>query len=62
MPDDSLIFNYTVPIMLSEQQAGWGVKTGYFFAGTAGLGGIGLYFLMPEVRPGNVGVCLLTPS
>ncbi|GFZ51067.1 hypothetical protein JCM24511_08825 [Saitozyma sp. JCM 24511] len=45
-----LIFNYTVPIMLSPQQANWGVKTGYFFAGTAFLGGIVLYFQMPEFK------------
>jgi hypothetical protein len=35
--------------MLSPQQANWGVKTGYFFAGTAFFGGIILYFQMPEV-------------
>jgi hypothetical protein len=37
--------------MLSDQQANWGIKTGYFFTGTAAVGGIGLYFLMPEVSP-----------
>jgi hypothetical protein len=36
--------------MLSPQKAGWGVKTGYFFAGTAALGGVIMFFLMPEVR------------
>lgn len=45
-----LIFSYTVPLMLSPQQAGWGVKTGYFFAGTAAVGGVLIFFIMPEFK------------
>lgn len=44
-----LIFNYCVPLMLSDQQAGWGIQTGFFFAGTASLGAVVLFFIMPEV-------------
>ncbi|KAF9874256.1 MFS hexose transporter [Colletotrichum karsti] len=36
-----LVFNYTVPLMLSNQHAGWGQKIGLFF------GGISLVYLIP---------------
>jgi SP family general alpha glucoside:H+ symporter-like MFS transporter len=45
-----LIFSYTVPLMLSDQQLGWGVKTGYFFAGTAMIGAVLIWFIMPEFK------------
>ncbi|KAH8080079.1 general substrate transporter [Filobasidium floriforme] len=45
-----VIFNYTVPIMLSEQQANWGAKTGYFFGGLAVLFTILVWFTVPETQ------------
>ncbi|KAJ4024661.1 hypothetical protein NW752_003221 [Fusarium irregulare] len=36
-----ILFNYTVPLMLSNQNAGWGQKIGLFF------GGITLVYLIP---------------
>jgi SP family general alpha glucoside:H+ symporter-like MFS transporter len=44
-----LIFNYTTPIMLSPQQANWGIEIGYFFAGLSALGLVLIYFTVPEV-------------
>lgn len=35
--------------MLSEQAAGWGIKTGFFFGILTAIGGILMYFLVPEV-------------
>ncbi|GFZ52068.1 hypothetical protein JCM24511_09840 [Saitozyma sp. JCM 24511] len=45
-----LIFNYTTPIMLSPQQANWGIEIGYFFAGLSALGLVLIYFTVPETR------------
>ena len=47
----SLIFGYCTPLMLSSagNGAGWGPKTGYFFAGTCSLTAVAFYFGMPEV-------------
>jgi hypothetical protein len=42
--------SYTVPLMLSNQNAGWGQKTGLFFAGTCGLYLIPCIFLFPETK------------
>jgi hypothetical protein len=36
--------------MLSSQNAGWGQKTGLFFAGTSGLYLIPCIFLFPETK------------
>lgn len=44
-----ILFSYTVPIMLSPQQAGWGVRIGYFFGGLTFFYLIMVYFSMPEV-------------
>ncbi|KFA56515.1 hypothetical protein S40293_01180 [Stachybotrys chartarum IBT 40293] len=38
-----VLFNYTVPLMLSNQNAGWGQKIGLFF------GGITIVFLIPVI-------------
>ncbi|KAH7363304.1 general substrate transporter [Plectosphaerella cucumerina] len=38
-----VVFNYTVPLMLSNQNAGWGQKIGLFF------GGISVVYLIPVV-------------
>lgn len=45
-----ILFNYTVPLMLSNQNAGWGQKTGLFFAGTTAVYLIPCFFLFPETK------------
>ncbi|OAL57382.1 general substrate transporter [Pyrenochaeta sp. DS3sAY3a] len=45
-----ILFNYTVPLMLSNQNAGWGQKTGLFFAGTTAAYLIPCFFLFPETK------------
>ncbi|KAJ9121876.1 hypothetical protein QFC24_004458 [Naganishia onofrii] len=45
-----LIFNYTVPLMLSPQQAGWGIKIGLFFGSLTILGLVIIYFTVPEIK------------
>ncbi|GFZ49652.1 hypothetical protein JCM24511_07053 [Saitozyma sp. JCM 24511] len=49
----SLMFGYTVPLMLASTGSGarnWGVKTLYLFACTGGIGLVINYFILPEVR------------
>ncbi|RSH79596.1 uncharacterized protein EHS24_009246 [Apiotrichum porosum] len=49
----SLLFGYTVPLMLAAKGSGarnWGVKTMYLFACLGGIGLVVNYFLLPEVR------------
>jgi hypothetical protein len=41
----------TVPIMLDTTGANWGVKSGFFWAGTSFLSCLGAWFLIPEVSP-----------
>ncbi|KAH7114282.1 general substrate transporter [Dendryphion nanum] len=45
-----ILFNYTVPLMLSNQNAGWGQKVGLFFGGTTALYLIPCVFLFPETK------------
>jgi len=45
-----ILFNYTVPLMLSNQYAGWGTKIGFFFAGTTALMLIPVIFFYPETK------------
>lgn len=46
----ALAFTYCTPIMLSAQEANWGIEgVGYFYACLAFIGLIGLYFTVPEV-------------
>lgn len=45
-----VLFNYTVPLMLSPQKAGWGTKIGFFFAGISILYWIPTYFYFPETK------------
>ncbi|KAH6714816.1 general substrate transporter [Leptodontidium sp. MPI-SDFR-AT-0119] len=45
-----ILFTYTVPLMLSDQQAGWGQKTGLFFSGITYLFLIVCIFLFPETK------------
>ncbi|KAF2021571.1 general substrate transporter [Aaosphaeria arxii CBS 175.79] len=45
-----ILFSYTVPLMLSEQNAGWGQKTGLFFAGTTAVYLIPCILLFPETK------------
>jgi hypothetical protein len=44
-----LIFGYTIPIMLSPQQANWGIKIGLLFGGLTVLGLVLIFFTIPEV-------------
>lgn len=45
-----LIFNYATPLMIlpTGGGAGWGLKTSFFFAGTAFIGLVLVYFFVPE--------------
>ncbi|KAJ0415216.1 general substrate transporter [Aspergillus carlsbadensis] len=45
-----ILFNYTVPLMLSNQEAGWGQKTGLFFGGIATLYLIPCILFYPETK------------
>ncbi|KAH7039567.1 general substrate transporter [Microdochium trichocladiopsis] len=45
-----ILFNYTVPLMLSNQYAGWGTKIGFFFAGLSGLMLVPIIFFYPETK------------
>ncbi|KAH7073250.1 general substrate transporter [Paraphoma chrysanthemicola] len=45
-----ILFSYTTPLMLSNQNAGWGQKTGLFFAGTTALYLIPCVLLFPETK------------
>ncbi|KAK7224294.1 hypothetical protein V2G26_012297 [Clonostachys chloroleuca] len=45
-----IIFNYCVPLMLSNQYAGWGQKTGLFFAGLTVIYLIPIIFWFPETK------------
>ncbi|KAH7385141.1 general substrate transporter [Cadophora sp. MPI-SDFR-AT-0126] len=45
-----ILFSYTVPLMLSNQDAGWGQKTGLFFGGTTAVYLIPCFFLFPETK------------
>ncbi|KAH3904725.1 hypothetical protein HBI56_213670 [Parastagonospora nodorum] len=45
-----ILFSYTVPLMLSNQNAGWGQKTGLFFGGTTALYLIPCILLFPETK------------
>ena len=42
--------NYTVPLLLSDQDAGWGVKIGLFFGGLSLLSIPPIYFYFPETK------------
>ncbi|KAH6876392.1 general substrate transporter [Thelonectria olida] len=45
-----ILFNYTVPLMLSNQNAGWGQKIGLFFGGITLLYLIPVVLLFPETK------------
>ncbi|EEU37366.1 uncharacterized protein NECHADRAFT_86296 [Fusarium vanettenii 77-13-4] len=45
-----VLFNYTVPLMLSNQNAGWGQKIGLFFGGITVVYLIPTIFLFPETK------------
>ncbi|KAL1413457.1 hypothetical protein Q8F55_001224 [Vanrija albida] len=47
---NGVIFNYCVPLMLSDQYAGWGAKTGFFFGPLAFLFTILVWFTVPETK------------
>ncbi|WPG99101.1 general substrate transporter [Acrodontium crateriforme] len=44
----AIMFNFTTPLMINGS-AKWGVKTGFFFAGTGAIAVIVAWFIMPEV-------------
>jgi hypothetical protein len=48
-----ILWNYTVPQMLSAQKAGWGAKCGLLFGGLTTLWFIPVYLYYPEVGPGH---------
>ncbi|KAM0334488.1 hypothetical protein ACHAQA_001517 [Verticillium albo-atrum] len=45
-----VLFNYTVPLMLSNQNAGWGQKIGLFFGGISVVYLIPVFFMFPETK------------
>lgn len=45
-----MLQNYTVPLMLSDQYAGWGAKIGFFFGPLAVLFTILVWFTVPETK------------
>ena len=45
-----LIFAYTIPLMLSTEGAGWGVKAAFFFLCTNTILGVLFYLFMPEYK------------
>ncbi|KAJ4256805.1 hypothetical protein NW762_008901 [Fusarium torreyae] len=45
-----VLFNYTVPLMLSDQNAGWGQKIGLFFGGISVVYLIPVVLLFPETK------------
>ncbi|CRK44185.1 hypothetical protein BN1723_000871 [Verticillium longisporum] len=45
-----VLFNYTVPLMLSNQNAGWGQKIGLFFGGISVVYMIPVFFMFPETK------------
>ncbi|WVW83142.1 hypothetical protein I302_105160 [Kwoniella bestiolae CBS 10118] len=45
-----LVFNYTVPLLLSDQDAGWGQKIGIFFGGLSLLFLVPIFFFYPETK------------
>ena len=46
----NLVFSYTVPLLLSDQDAGWGVKIGLLFGGLSFAWLVPVYFLYPETK------------
>ncbi|RSH94186.1 hypothetical protein EHS25_003989 [Saitozyma podzolica] len=45
-----VLFNYTVPLMLSDQYAGWGAKIGFFFGGLSIAYWLACYTSFPETK------------
>lgn len=50
---NGVLFNYTVPLMLSPQYAGWGAKIGFFFGPLAFFFTILVWFTVPETKGRN---------
>ncbi|THX79417.1 general substrate transporter [Aureobasidium pullulans] len=44
----AIMFNFTTPLMINGD-AQWGVKTGFFFAGTGAVAVVICWFILPEV-------------
>jgi hypothetical protein len=44
----SIVFQFTVPLMLAADGANWGVKAAYLFAGLTVFGALGIFFFTPE--------------
>ncbi|KAE8154589.1 general substrate transporter [Aspergillus avenaceus] len=45
----AIMFSFCTPLMINEPPAQWGVKTGFFFAGTGTVTVIISWFILPEV-------------
>ncbi|RDW62205.1 putative maltose permease (MalP) [Coleophoma cylindrospora] len=53
----AIIFSFCTPIMINQSVPKWGVKTGFFFAGTGAISVVISWFLLPEVArrtPGEI--------
>ncbi|KAL4954645.1 general substrate transporter [Aspergillus filifer] len=53
----AIMFSFCTPLMINEGDAAWGVKTGFFFAGTGTIAVVIAWFILPEVTrrtPGEI--------
>ncbi|KAL6705693.1 hypothetical protein ACN47E_006482 [Coniothyrium glycines] len=45
----AIMFSFCTPLMINGDLTKWGVKTGFFFAGTGSIATIAAWFLLPEI-------------
>ncbi|KAF7595497.1 hypothetical protein BBP40_005833 [Aspergillus hancockii] len=45
----AIMFSFCTPLMINQGPAKWGVKTGFFFAGTGAVAVVIAWFILPEV-------------
>ncbi|KAH7176812.1 general substrate transporter [Dactylonectria macrodidyma] len=53
----AIMFSFCTPLMINGSSTKWGVKTGFFFAGTGSVAVIIAWFILPEVArrtPGEI--------
>ncbi|KAL2823213.1 general substrate transporter [Aspergillus cavernicola] len=53
----AIMFSFCTPLMINEGVTQWGVKTGFFFAGTGAISVVIAWFILPEVTrrtPGEI--------
>ncbi|KAF2025711.1 general substrate transporter [Setomelanomma holmii] len=45
----AIMFSFCTPLMINGAATKWGVKTGFFFAGTGAVAVVAAWFLLPEI-------------